>query len=127
MTAAENIAPTISDPLTWDEICARYPDEWVCLVEIDRVEPQNFEFRTARVIGHGKTRRVPFEQARPWRQRYKRIGHYSTIRIVPDVDSIARCFVRVDLPIAGAVPRFYACRDLTDEVVAPVTQPRSQP
>lgn len=68
----------ISEPLTWDEICQRYPDEWVCLVEIDRVEPNHFGFRTARVVGHGKTRREPLVQARAWRSRYSSIGHYST-------------------------------------------------
>jgi len=36
-------------------------------VTIDRVHPNGFAFRTARVVGHGKTRREPFEQARSWR------------------------------------------------------------
>ena len=57
MSAAEVLAPEISEPLTWVEICRRYPDEWVCLVEMDRVHPFGFEFRSARVVGHGKTRR----------------------------------------------------------------------
>jgi hypothetical protein len=78
MNAAKNIAPTISEPLTWAEICERYPEEWVCLVEIDRLHPNNFEFRTARLVGHGKTRREPFEQARPWWEHYDQIGHYFT-------------------------------------------------
>jgi hypothetical protein len=78
--AAELVAGKISESLTWAEICARYPDEWVCLVEMDRIHPYGFEFRTARVIGHGKTRGAPVEQARPWRARYKVIGHYFTGR-----------------------------------------------
>jgi hypothetical protein len=78
MSAAEVIAAEISEPLTWTEICARHPDEWVCLVEIDRVHPYGFAFRTARVIGHGKTRREPLDQALPWRARYEVIGHYFT-------------------------------------------------
>ncbi|HEY0478964.1 MAG TPA: hypothetical protein VGD37_15700 [Kofleriaceae bacterium] len=81
MSAAEVLAPEISKPLTWAEICARHPDEWVCLVEIDRVHPNDFEFRTARVIGHGKTRREPVEQAMTWRAEYEFIGHYFTGRI----------------------------------------------
>jgi hypothetical protein len=81
MSAAEVLAPTISEPLTWAEICARHPDEWVCLVEIDRVHPNGFEFRTARVIGHGKTRREPVEQAMTWRAEYEFIGHYFTGRV----------------------------------------------
>jgi hypothetical protein len=69
-----------SEPLTWAEICARYPDEWVCLVEMDRLHPYGFEFRSARVIGHGKTRR-PLRAGRPWRARYQVIGHYFTGRV----------------------------------------------
>jgi len=82
MSTAEVLAPAISEPLSWAEICARYPDEWVCLVEMDRVDPNGFEFRTARVIGHGRTRRAPVEQAMVWRDHYKLIGHYFTGRIL---------------------------------------------
>jgi hypothetical protein len=78
MDAAEKLAQTISEPLTWAEICSRYPDQWVCLVEIDRSDPNNFDFRSARVVGHGKSRREPLEQARAWRDRYRSIGHYFT-------------------------------------------------
>jgi hypothetical protein len=81
MSAAEVLAPEISEPLSWAEICARHPDEWVCLVEIDRIRPNAFEFRTARVIGHGKTRRAPVDQAMPWRDTYEFIGHYFTGRV----------------------------------------------
>jgi hypothetical protein len=82
MSAAEVLAPEISEPLTWAEISARHPDEWVCLVEMDRVDPNNFEFRTARVIGHGKTRREPVDQAMAWRAEYEFIGHYFTGRVM---------------------------------------------
>lgn len=81
MIAAEVLAPAISEPLTWGEICALYPDEWVCLAEMDRVHPFGFEFRTARVIGHGKTRGAPVDQALRWRSHYVSIGHYFTGRI----------------------------------------------
>jgi hypothetical protein len=81
MSAAEVVAPEISELLTWAEICARYPDEWVCLVEVDFVHPDSVELRRARVIGHGKTRRAPVDQAMRWRERYELIGHYFTGRI----------------------------------------------
>jgi hypothetical protein len=80
MSAAEVLAPEISEPLTWDAICARHPDEWVCLVEIDFTHPNGLEFRTARVIGHGNTRRAPFDQAKAWRAQYEEIGHFYTGR-----------------------------------------------
>ena len=78
--AAEVIAAEISETLTWAEICARHPDEWVCLVEMDYVIPNGPEIRAARVIGHGKTRGAPVEQARPWRDHYKLIGFRYTGR-----------------------------------------------
>jgi len=71
-------APIVSDPLTWTEICARYPDEWVALVEIDWVNENDLDFRSARVAGHGKTRKEPLDQARPLRTRYDEIGHFFT-------------------------------------------------
>jgi hypothetical protein len=70
--------PIVSDPLTWPEICARYPDEWVALVEIDWLNENDLEFRSARVAGHGRTRKAPLDQARPLRARYDEIGHFFT-------------------------------------------------
>lgn len=81
MSAAEALTAEISEPLTWAEICARHPDEWVCIVEIDYIHPNGLEFRTARIIGHGKTRGAPVKQAMAWRDRYELIGHFYTGRI----------------------------------------------
>jgi hypothetical protein len=70
--------PSISEPLTWEQICERYPDEWVCLVEIDNINDTDFAFRTARVVGHGKQPRDPYTQARPIRHLYECMGHFFT-------------------------------------------------
>jgi hypothetical protein len=79
---ATEVAPAeISELLTWAEICARHPDEWVCLVEMEFTPPNGPEIRTARVIGHGKTRRAPFDQALAWRDHYDLIGHFYTGRV----------------------------------------------
>jgi hypothetical protein len=81
-TAPPSLAPAegalVSEPLTWPEICARYPDEWVCLVAIEGQNETDFEFTTARVAGHGKTRREPLIQARAARAQYGSVGHYFT-------------------------------------------------
>ena len=79
--AAKVVAGEISESLTWTEICARYPDEWVCLVEMDYVHLNGPTLRAARIVGHGKTRGEPFQPARPWRAHYEVIGHYYTGRI----------------------------------------------
>jgi hypothetical protein len=70
--------PPISEPLTWNEICQRYPDEWVLLVDVDWVSDRDLEFRSARVAGHGKTRREPLIQARPLHTRYPSMTHLFT-------------------------------------------------
>src|SRR5262245_34415096 len=104
MTSEDNIASRISEPLTWAEICKRYPEQWVILVEFDRIDPSRFAFRTARVVGHSKQRRDAIEQARPWWRMYEELGQeYTGPEQAP---SIPRCVVRIDLPW-NPVPRFY--------------------
>lgn len=75
---SSDMKPVVSGPLTWPEICASYPDEWVALVEIDWVNENDLDFRSARVAGHGKTRKEPLDQARPLRVEYDEIGHFFT-------------------------------------------------
>jgi hypothetical protein len=87
MTAAKTIAPTISEPLSWTAICERYPDQFVCVVDIQWTHPRDFEFRAARVVGHGKIRREPLEQASAWWDRYPSIGFYSTRESAPATDA----------------------------------------
>jgi len=70
--------PFISEPLTWKQICDRYPNEWVCLVEIAEINDTDFDFRTARVVGHGKTRKASYDQARPFNDQYESMGHHFT-------------------------------------------------
>jgi hypothetical protein len=64
MNAAEQLREV--ERLTWPEICSRYPDQYVCLIEVDRLHPRDLDFRTARVVGHGKTRREALDQAFPF-------------------------------------------------------------
>ena len=69
MDAAERRSSQEVERLTWAEICTRYPDQYLCLIEVDYVHPNGLEFRTARVIGHGATRGEALDQARPWCDR----------------------------------------------------------
>jgi hypothetical protein len=70
--AAEQLAPEETQPLPWAEICARYPDQFVCLVEIKRDELGSPAIKTARVVGHGPTRSAAFEPIRDLNERYPR-------------------------------------------------------
>lgn len=89
MNAANQLAPVIPDALTWSQICEQYPDQWVCVVDIEWNEPRSFHFRSARVVGYGVTRRDPLIKARPWRDRYTEIGHFFTGKIVATVSRFA--------------------------------------
>ena len=122
MPAMSILSSTISEPLTWKEICERFVDEWVCLVELERVDPGQFAFRTARVVGHGAYRRDAVEQSRPWWRHYEEIDQHFTGRIERCVTPYWRHFARVDLP-QNPIPRFYPCLDPDDEVT-PALLPR---
>ena len=78
MSEASSLTPKISEPLTWEEICLRYPDEWVVLVEVDWLNDTDLDFRSARVAGHGKTRKEPLVQARPLQAQYSTMAHLFT-------------------------------------------------
>lgn len=80
MSEAIEIGPALSEAMSWSAICDRYPDEWVVLVEIDWINETDFEFRSARVAGHGKRRKEPLDQARPLRSQYRSMGHFFTGR-----------------------------------------------
>jgi hypothetical protein len=47
---AETTAAELPEVLSWDEICLRYPNEWVILIHIVQ---RDFETVAGRVVGHG--------------------------------------------------------------------------
>jgi hypothetical protein len=72
MDAAEQLVPVETDRLTWAEICARYSDQYVCLVDVVRPPLSSPEIITARVVGHGATHDAAFEPIRDLDQQYPR-------------------------------------------------------
>jgi hypothetical protein len=55
MNAAEQLVPIATERPSWAEICAQYLDQFVCLVDIAKVELRSPEIKTACVVGHGPT------------------------------------------------------------------------
>ena len=51
--------------LTWEQICERYPEQFVVMVDHDWQPANVTEFKTARVIGVGRSRAEAKERARP--------------------------------------------------------------
>lgn len=74
MSGPRNASPIESEVLTWDQICARYPDRFVCLV--DTVYPENGspQIVSARVVGHGATRDIAFAPIRYLEKEYPRFS-----------------------------------------------------
>ena len=71
MNAAVQLAPPVAEPLSWAEICERYPDQFVCLVDIEHPELGSPEITTARVVGHGATRALAFAPFGQLRSNYR--------------------------------------------------------
>jgi hypothetical protein len=72
MDAAEQIPAEPTEPLPWMEICMRYPDQYVCLVDIDHAEVRSPEIKTARVAGYGPTRSAAFHASHHVSAKYPR-------------------------------------------------------
>jgi hypothetical protein len=72
--------PVVTELLSWPQICERYPDQWVALIEMDWDDEAD-EFTTARVAGHGATRGEPFAQMRRAGLTYDEVGHFYTGRV----------------------------------------------
>ncbi len=70
-------APAVSEPMTWSEICERFPDQWIALVALDWADDHDEPFRTALVAGCG-SRREAMAQARPLLRLFAPIGPFFT-------------------------------------------------
>ncbi|MEZ4363280.1 MAG: hypothetical protein R3B48_24100 [Kofleriaceae bacterium] len=79
----------LTELMTWAQICARYPDQWVAVVEMDWDDEAD-DFTVARVAGHGITRRAPFDQMRAAGLNYEHVGHFFTGRVRPHAIDFAR-------------------------------------
>jgi hypothetical protein len=74
MDAAEQLVPVETEPLTWAEICARYPDRYVCLVDIVHPRRGDPDIVSARVVGYGTTDDAAFEPIRDLETQYPRFA-----------------------------------------------------
>jgi hypothetical protein len=72
-------AQRVSEPMTWSEICERFPDQWIALIALDWADDRDEPFRTALVAGHG-SRREAIAQAKPLRKLFDQIGPFFTGR-----------------------------------------------
>ena len=66
-----------AERLTWAEICARYPNQWVVLVAIEATDPMLSGVRSSIVAGHGGNEES-FDRAEPHRAYFRSIAHLHT-------------------------------------------------
>jgi hypothetical protein len=78
----------VSDLVSWDEICRRFPERWIVLVELGWTDECGGELRTAFVAGHG-TKREALAEARPLLAVFDKLGCFHTSSHVPALPPIA--------------------------------------
>jgi hypothetical protein len=72
-----------AERLTWNEICQRYPNEWVVLAEFDRPgDEMDLEFDTAVVIAHRKRRKEASTDVKEAFKCHVEVGSFWTGEIV---------------------------------------------
>jgi len=71
MAETSNTESLLTEPLTWQQICERYPSQWVVLVDIEK-DPEDYSinFHTARVAGVGKSLRDSMDHGRAFERGY---------------------------------------------------------
>lgn len=90
MLSAPSSAPEgAGQVLTWDEIHARYPDEWVLFAE-PAGSAAHFRFDTARLLAHGPVRKTVLSQAADFLTVFPGVGSLFTGRVRLSPRMIAR-------------------------------------
>lgn len=99
----------VSDPASWDEICRRFPDQWIVLVELDWTDDRGDEIRTAFVAGHG-TKREALASARPLLAVFDKLGCFHTgasrVPALPPILYTTATTTAVAAPASVAAPDF---------------------
>jgi hypothetical protein len=80
----------VSEPMSWSEICERFPEQWIALVALDWADERDQPFQTALVAGHG-SRTEALDQARPLLKLFSQMGPFFTgdpVAAVPELPPI---------------------------------------
>ena len=77
------------DRLTWEEVRARYPDQWVVLVDADWVDDHNFAFGTAQVFASRARRHEATKEMGRALRAFANVGCFFTGTIRGSLDRIA--------------------------------------
>ncbi len=64
--------------MSWSEICAAYPDQWVGLVDVAKGNEGPYDVRGARVVSHGDSPWDVLRALRPFREQDASARHLFT-------------------------------------------------
>ena len=78
MQYAVKLEPSIPEMMTWAEVCASYPEAWVCLVDVEWGCSDELSIVRGRVVGHARTQRELHALARGARGLDGEAGFYLT-------------------------------------------------
>jgi hypothetical protein len=60
MSTAQKLTPMETAPLSWARLCELYPNEWVCLFDVDTAP--DGDIRSARLISHDQSMKQALAQ-----------------------------------------------------------------
>jgi hypothetical protein len=78
VSEAIRVSEHIPEPLSWKQICERFPDEWVVLVDTQWVNDSDLEFGTAVVLGHFKSRKEASPHIKAAFEHHHEVGSFWT-------------------------------------------------
>ena len=81
MSEAIRVDGSVTQRLTWIEICERYPDEWVVLVDTEWVNDRDFDFGSTIVFAHHKRRKDASPDVKAAFEHYDSVGTFWTGKI----------------------------------------------
>ena len=70
--------PSLPEPMTWAQICQRYPETWVYLIDIEWEPRRVLEIGRAVVVDHARTRKQLAQQVRDAGDAAGHVGPYFT-------------------------------------------------
>ncbi len=77
---------TQPERLLWDDICKRYPSEWVVLVDLERSKDDDeYEFGLSTVWGHSPNRREAYVVAKSAHDSFDEVACRFTGELVPNL------------------------------------------
>ncbi len=87
---SEALSLTVApERLTWSEICRRFPDQWVVLVDADWADDHNFEFGSAHVFAHRESRGQATKDMGEACRSFENVGCFFTGRILGPISRFA--------------------------------------